>query len=348
MSGGVDSSTAAVLLKQQGHDIVGITMKLYEGEIEEPCGKKMCCTAKDVLDAKQIAYQHDFPHIVTNAATLFSERIISYFIQEYSQGCTPNPCILCNRYLKFDYLWQYARMLDCDHLATGHYARLVQQDGQYFIAKARDSNKDQSYFLSALPVDILPHILFPLGELTKQEVRAYAQNWGLITARKADSQNVCFLNGADYRTFVQEHLPNPPLPGNIVNKQGKILGQHGGYFHYTIGQRKGLGIAYREPLYVIRIDPDKNEVVVGTQEEALFTEFAAALPNIFDAHYLDGQHTLEIVPWYRAQPVMGTVSLKDQRLHVNLQTPKRGISPGQSVVAYHGDIIVCSGVITRD
>ncbi len=348
MSGGVDSSTAAVLLKTQGHDIIGMTMKLFEGQIEIPARKGVCCSLRDTMDARDVAGQYDFPYFVTNLTASFAREVIAYFVQEYAAGRTPNPCARCNRYIKFGMLWQKAQVLDCDYLATGHYVRILQHNGRYFLGKAKDANKDQSYFLFAIRPEILPHLLFPVGDMNKQEVRELARRFALPVAEKHESQEVCFLKGQDYRQFMHECLPNLAQKGNIVDKQGRVLGEHDGFFHYTLGQRKGLGIGYREPLYVTKIHPQRNEVVVGPRAEAYRSEFTAGSPNIFDPACFDGKKILEIHPWYHAKPVYGTVMLQDDSLSFYLHTPKPGISPGQAAVAYDGERLVGGGWIIRE
>lgn len=348
MSGGVDSSTAAVILKKQGYDVVGMTMKLFAGQLDEPARKGVCCSLRDTMDARAVAYKYDFPYFVTNLTEVFSREVIDYFVAQYASGRTPNPCAHCNRHIKFGILWQKAQLLDCDYLATGHYVRVIQHQGQYFLGKARDNNKDQSYFLFAVRHEILPHLMFPVGDMSKQEVREKAREFSLAVAEKHESQEVCFLKGQDYRLFMHERMPQLAQKGNIVDLQGRILGEHEGFFHYTIGQRKGLGIGYREPLYVIRIEPRRNEVVVGTRSQAFRSDFTAKAPNVFDPSCFDGNKVLEIHPWYHARPVSGTVRLQDNRLHFHLHTPKPGISPGQAAVAYDGERLVGGGWIVRE
>lgn len=260
MSGGVDSSVAALLTKEQGYDCIGCTMKLYQNEDAGISQGHTCCSLDDVADARSVAYSLGMPYYVFNFSRDFRKKIIDSFVCSYAHGRTPNPCIDCNRYMKFDKLFQRAEILDCDKIVTGHYARIEQRDGQYVLKKALDSSKDQSYVLYTMTQEQLSKTLFPLGHLQKSDVRKAAQTQGFHNAAKPDSQDICFVPNGDYAHVIELHATHPVCPGNFIDKSGNVLGQHRGIIHYTIGQRKGLGLSFREPHYVCNINPEKTQL----------------------------------------------------------------------------------------
>lgn len=267
MSGGVDSSVAAYLLQKQGYECIGCTMKLYHNEDTGISKAHTCCSLDDVEDAKSVAYRLGIPHYVFNFSDDFKEKIINKFVTCYENGRTPNPCIDCNRYMKFDKLFERAKLLGCDYIATGHYARIECENGVYTLKKAIDITKDQSYLLYDMGQEQLAHTLFPLGRLTKAEVRQIAEENGFINADKPDSQDICFVPDGNYAKVVELHLGKKSAAGNFVDTSGNVLGQHKGIIHYTVGQRKGLGISASQPLYVIKICYGTNTVVLGKIEE---------------------------------------------------------------------------------
>lgn len=259
MSGGVDSSVAAYLIKKQGYECCGVTMKLFNNEDIGIPREHSCCSADDVEDARSVAYSIGIPYYVFNFSDRFEDEVIKRFIDAYENGITPNPCIDCNRYLKFDKLYRRAKELCYDYVATGHYARIERnENGRYLLKKAVDMQKDQSYVLYSLTQEQLAHTLFPLGEMTKSRVREIAEERGFVNARKHDSQDICFVQNGDYADFIEKRPEKYYRDGDFVDRNGKVIGRHRGIIHYTIGQRKGLGISYAEPLYVCAIDKKKT------------------------------------------------------------------------------------------
>lgn len=347
MSGGVDSSVAAYLMKQQGYDCIGCTMKLYNNEDAGIPQGHTCCSVDDIADARSVAGTLDMPYYVFNFSDDFREKIIDKFIRCYEKAITPNPCIDCNRYMKFDKLYDRAKMLGCDYVVTGHYVRVEHsEDGTYQLKKALDPSKDQSYVLYNLTQEQLAHTQFPLGSLKKTEARDIAEANGLINARKPDSQDICFVPDGDYARVIREHTGKTYAPGNFVDKSGKVLGQHKGIIHYTIGQRKGLGIAASEPLYVLGIDIPSNTVILGSNED-LFTKEAI----VEDVNWISG--TLPNEPLHCSAKVRYRMEdkpcmvypLEDGKLKLVYDDPQRAITPGQSAVFYDGDVVLGGGVI---
>ena len=270
MSGGVDSSVAAHLMAEKGYDCIGCTMKLYSSSLLPEKAEKTCCSLDDVEDARSVACRLGMPYYVFNLTDTFQERVIDPFICSYMAGRTPNPCIDCNRFLKFEKLYERANALSCEAVATGHYARITSENGQFFLKKAADPAKDQSYVLYSLTQKELRRTLFPLGGLSKQETRALAEEHGFLNAGKADSQDICFVPDGDYASFIERSTGNTFPEGNFIDRTGKVLGRHRGIIHYTIGQRRGLGIAAGYPVYVTGINAERNEVVLG-EERDLYT-----------------------------------------------------------------------------
>lgn len=278
MSGGVDSSVAAALLKEKGFEVIGVTMcfSAYGGNLEDPVRKKTgCCSRQGIEDARRVAHKLGIRHYVVNMQKALEERVIQDFCREYLLGRTPNPCVLCNQYLKFGALLDKAKALDAQFLATGHYARITKTPSGFLLRKAKDLKKDQSYFLYRLNQAQLKHVIFPLGSYTKEEVRGLAGKFGLPVAGKKASQEICFLPGDDYRAFLRNRIDKEMLAGPIIDTQGKIVGRHKGIAYYTTGQREGLGIAKGYPVYITRIDPETNSIYIGSKEEASSKGFLA-------------------------------------------------------------------------
>lgn len=351
MSGGVDSSLTAALLVRQGYDVIGATMQVWDKDLpQDDPEHRGCCSLSAVDDARRVADKLGIPYYVLNFRQMFEETVIDYFIREYARGKTPNPCIACNRYVKFAGLLQKALALGAEYVATGHYARISYDTGRgrYVLAKGIDSTKDQSYALYHLNQHTLRHFLMPLGDYTKVETRQMAREWGLSVADKPDSQEICFVPDDDYKSFLEDKAPQALIPGNIVDTQGKILGRHQGLPLYTVGQRKGLGIAAGRPLYVVAIDRQRNEVVVGANEEVFGSELIAGDLNFIAIDRLTGPITVTAKIRYSAKPAVATVTpLAEGTVAVKFAEPQRAITPGQSVVFYDNDIVVGGGIIIK-
>ena len=348
MSGGVDSSVAACLMKQQGYTCMGVTMKLYDNEEIGVSSEKTCCTLKDVEDARFVAQALDMPYYVLNFKDKFEEEVIQRFVDTYIEGGTPNPCIDCNHRIKFRALMRRMEELDYDYVVTGHYARISydENSGKYILKKALDSSKDQSYVLYNLTQEQLAHTLFPLGEYEKTEARKIAEANGLLNAQKHDSQDICFVPDGDYAAAVERLTGARSVPGRFVDAHGNVLGTHRGIIHYTIGQRRGLGIAAEAPLYVCGIDVPNNEVVLGRNADLFSTELDASGCN-----WISGdvpQQPLRVTARIRyrqpEQPCTVTVTGADT-VHVSFETPQRAITRGQAVVFYDGDTVLGGGTI---
>ncbi|MBN1680397.1 MAG: tRNA 2-thiouridine(34) synthase MnmA [Anaerolineae bacterium] len=348
MSGGVDSSVAAALLVERGYDVIGMMMRLWS----EDCGtggSNRCCTPDQLLDARRIADQLGIPFYVIDTQDVFRRTIVQFFIDRYAAGDTPNPCLECNRHIRFEWLLNHALAMDADFLATGHYARTQYgAGGRVRLLKGLDDAKDQSYVLSVLSQDKLRHALFPVGDYTKPDVRRMAEKLALPVAQKHDSQDLCFLADGDYRRFLAEHAPEAIRPGPILTRDGRQLGEHTGLPHYTIGQRKGLGISYHEALYVLTTDPAKNALIVGTQDELGHRGLIAGRVN-----WIAGDTPLEpfradVKIRYKARPAAARVSpLPDGRVRVTFDERLNAITPGQGAVFYDGDECLGGGIITR-
>ena len=348
MSGGVDSSVAAYLMKQAGYRCMGATMRLYQNEDLGQCGFHTCCSAKDVEDAADVAFQLDIPFEVINYTDEFREKVIKKFIATYETGGTPNPCIDCNRYMKFDKMLAFAREHGLDYVVTGHYARIEQDPdtGRWLLKKALYGEKDQSYVLYVLTQDELAHTRFPLGGMDKPSIRALAERAGFCNAHKHDSQDICFVPDGDYAAAVERLTGARSEPGRFVDAHGNVLGTHRGIIHYTIGQRRGLGIAAEAPLYVCGIDVLNNEVVLGRNADLFSTELDASGCN-----WISGdvpQQPLRVTARIRyrqpEQPCTVTVTGADT-VHVSFETPQRAITRGQAVVFYDGDTVLGGGTI---
>lgn len=348
MSGGVDSSVCAALLQQQGYEVIGMTMKLWESPETSTASHKTCCTLDDVADARRVAAHLGIPFYVVNFKEQFSRHVIDYFVRSYQEGYTPNPCIHCNRYLKFTALRQRARQLGARWIATGHYASVCQQeDGRYYIRRGVDAGKDQSYFLFDLSQEQLAQTLLPLGAYHKEDVRQMAAQYALKVAAKAESQEICFIPNGDYRSFLKPRLEARVQAGDIVNTAGEVLGEHRGLPFYTVGQRHGLGIAAAHPLYVIQLEPERNVLRVGERCEATRTAFMIEGVNWMHSPHRQTIHT-NVQIRYRHRPVAAEVQLlSETRAHVRLQEPQFAITPGQAAVFYEGDLVIGGGWIAR-
>lgn len=348
MSGGVDSSVAAYLLKNEGYECIGCTMKLYGNEDIGISGSHTCCTLDDTEDAKNVACRLGMTHYVFNFTDKFHSDVMGRFVCGYLAGKTPNPCIDCNRYMKFDLLYQRAQMLGCDYIATGHYARIVQVDGRYILKKGLDPTKDQSYVLYPLTQDQLAHTLFPLGGLTKAQVREIAEKNGLRNANKPDSQDICFVPDGDYTKFIERETGKTFEDGNIINESGKVVGTHHGAIRYTIGQRRGLGIAAEKPLYVIDKDMNANTVTVGFERSLYKKELCAEDINWINEKPAPGSIIrCKVMTRYRKAEQWATVYAESDTSDVRIvfDEPQKSITPGQSVVLYDGDTVLAGGII---
>ena len=334
MSGGVDSSVAAYLLQKEGYELSGLTMCLgvQTGDDE----KARCCGPDAVADAKKVCNKLDIPHFVLDFSRDLEEKVIQNFVSEYVEGRTPNPCVECNRYLKFGLLLQKARAMGFSYLATGHYARIEHVNNHYLLKKAADSKKDQTYFLNGIKRESLPFLLFPLSDYTKDEVRAIAKKAGLPVHNKPQSQDICFITDPDYHAFLKERVSSVQ-PGDIINNEGVVLGEHRGVCFYTIGQREGLGISHKKPLYVVKLDAEKNEIIVGEREDLTARGLIASDCNML-VDELPEKCTAKIR--YGHNQVACTVKSNDNELIVMFDEAQQAVTPGQSVVFLNDDIIL--------
>lgn len=349
MSGGVDSSCAAALLKEQGYDVIGATMQLWP---QEDCGKhgaRACCSLEAIEDARRVAAKLNIPFYVINLIEEFRRDVIDYFCNSYKEGITPNPCILCNEKVKFGHLLKKAKELDCDYLATGHYAA-VQYDtsgGRYLIKEGRGKNKDQSYVLFSLTQEQLQHSLFPLAAFTKDEVRRIAKKFGLPTSEKEESQDICFVTGKDYSRFLQTRCNDALVPGDIVDTAGNILGTHNGIAFFTIGQRKGTGVALGKPAYVVEIDKAKNRIVMGDKADVFKDALIAQGTSWISIDCLREPMRVKAKIRYNHEKAHALISPEDnEKVHVKFDEPQPAITPGQAVVFYDYDVVVGGGWIT--
>jgi len=345
MSGGVDSSVSAALLKEQGYEVIGATMQIWQTEEEEE-RENGCCSLTAVNDARRVADKLGIPYYVLNFRDIFREKVIEYFIREYQAGRTPNPCIVCNKEVKFEALLDKAISMGIDYIATGHYAQVESKDGRYLLKKSVSQTKDQTYALYNLTQSQLSKTLFPVGSYDKNKVREIAEKYDLGVASKPDSQEICFVEDNDYGKFISEHTDSEMAPGEIVDTQGNILGKHNGIFNYTVGQRKGLGIPSNSPLYVIEIDIEKNQVVVGNDDETFSNRLISRDLNWIAIDNLTEEMSVKAKIRYGAQEAPAIIRpLEDGRVKVVFDTPQRAITPGQSVVFYDGEYVVGGGVI---
>ena len=346
MSGGVDSSLAAKLMKDKGFDCIGCTMKLYHNEDAGIESSRTCCSLDDVEDARSVAYKLGMPFYVFNFTEAFRDTVIRKFIESYEKGITPNPCIDCNRYMKFDKLFERAKILGCDYIVTGHYARIEEENGKFVLKKALDETKDQSYVLYSMTQDQLVHTMFPLGSMQKTEVRAIAEESGFVNADKPDSQDICFVPNGDYASVIELQTGKRPVEGNFVDKQGNILGRHKGVIHYTIGQRKRLGISHTEPLYVCGICPQDGNVILGSNDDLFSREADISDFNWISGKVFEGEFRCKAKIRYRHPEQWATVlPTGADTVHITFDEPQRAMTPGQAAVLYDGDIVLGGGTI---
>ena len=351
MSGGVDSSLTAALLRDEGYEVIGVTMQIWpsdDPQKEEEQGG--CCSLSAVDDARRVADTLGIPFYVMNFRDLFEEKVISLFIREYLAGRTPNPCIACNRFIKFDAFLVKAVALGADFIATGHYARISydKKRGRYVIRKAKDSRKDQTYVLYNMTQEQLSRTLMPLGDYEKDEVRRMAASYNLKVANKPESQEICFVTDNDYGRFMRERAGAEIEPGPFVDIEGNVLGEHKGLTYYTVGQRKGLGIAFGEPMYVVALKPEKNAVILGRDRDVFSTGLLAADNSFILIEKLETPMTVKAKIRYAARPAEAVIYPEGgDRVKVIFAQPQRAITPGQAVVYYEGDYVVGGGTIER-
>lgn len=350
MSGGVDSSAALLLLKEQ-YEVLGVTLQLHDGEYERD-GLKTCCSLSDIEDARQVASRFGIPHYVYNFKELFREKVIESFVRSYEAAYTPNPCIDCNRFIKFEGLLDRARSLGCDFIATGHYARVDREEesGRYLLKKAvcadGENEKDQSYVLYTLTQEQLSHTLFPLGSLGKAEVRALAAEHGLLNAEKPDSQDICFVPDGDYAAFIEGYTGQSGTAGDVLDPDGRVVGRHGGLIHYTVGQRRGLGIAFGKPAYVIGKNAAENTLIVGSERDLYSDTLRAGELNWISIETLTEPILCKAKIRYRMEEQPCAVYPEsDGSVTVVFSEPQRAVTPGQRVVFYDGDTVIGGGVI---
>lgn len=348
MSGGVDSAVAALIIKEQGIESVGATMKLLGCNGIELDEENACCSKEDIEDARMVAEKLGIKHYLYDFSEHFAQKVVDKFVYAYETGATPNPCIECNRYLKFEKLFKEAENLGCSHIATGHYARVEYNEESYrwCLKKAKDPSKDQSYVLYSLTQEQLSRIIFPLGDMTKAQVRDIAEENGFINAHKKESQDICFVKGEDYTDFIERYTGKSYPEGNFVDTKGNILGTHKGIIHYTIGQRKGLGLSLPAPLYVSKLDTEKNEVVLTPHEGLFSKELTATDINLISVPDLYSPMKVRAKVRYRhtEQSAMA-VQIDENTIRVIFDEPQRAITKGQAVVLYDDDVVVGGGRI---
>lgn len=347
MSGGVDSSVTAHLLKEQGYEVIGMTMQIWQEDAPDD-NSGGCCGLSAVDDARRVCQKLDIPHYVVNFRSDFKKHVIDYFLDEYQNARTPNPCIACNRYVKWESMLQKALQIGADYIATGHYARVIQDEatGRFALKQSKSLAKDQTYALYNLTQDQLKHTLMPLGDYTKDEVRAIAKEIGLAVATKPDSQEICFVPDDNYAGYIEEATGEPCKPGNFVDKSGKVVGKHKGIIHYTIGQRKGLGLSMGKPVFVQKLDPAKNEVVVGDNEDLFKTTVTANMLNFMPFEKLEGSLRCSGKIRYNQRPEPCTIRMIDEEtLICEFDEKQRAITPGQALVLYNGEELIGGGTI---
>lgn len=350
MSGGVDSSVAALLLREQGYDVMGVTLKLFSDEdiVQAEKDGKTCCALSDVEDARSVAYRLGFEHLVFNFKDNFRECVMKNFAERYLCGRTPNPCIECNRHVKFDKMLRRALELEYDYIATGHYAinEYNENSGRYILKRPKDRSKDQTYVLYSLTQEQLKHIIFPLGNLEKPEVRRIAENAGLVNSNKLDSQDICFVPDGDYVSFIEKFTGKKVPEGNFVSTDGKILGTHKGIINYTIGQRKGLGISLGKPAYVVNKDIAENTITLGDEKDLYTSSLIAEDVNLISVVGITEPMRVTAKTRYsqHEQPALISVMENGEYL-VEFDEPQRAVTSGQAVVFYDGDIVVGGGTI---
>lgn len=343
MSGGVDSSVSALLLKEEGYNVIGTTMELFAGS--------SCCNTNTYIDAKNVCNQIGIPHFIYNFKDEFKKYVIDDFINCYANCLTPNPCIECNKFMKFGLMYEKAKELGCEYIATGHYAKTEYSEeyGRWVLKKSKAGKKDQSYVLWNIPKELIEHVVFPLADFeSKDEIRKIAREHNLKTANKPDSEDICFVPDGNYKKFLEENSELKPKKGNIVHVDGNVLGKHNGLYNYTIGQRKGLGISYKEPLFVVGFNKEKNEVIVGEKKYIYKKEMIVKDINLLLIDSLEGQMKVSVKTRYSSVEEKATIEmLDDNTIKVVFENPVARITPGQSAVFYLGDIVVGGGKILK-
>lgn len=347
MSGGVDSSVTAWLLKEQGYDCIGATMKLYDNEMAGLEQGRTCCSLDDVEDARSVAWRMGMRHYTFNFKAEFENEVIRPFAESYLRGETPNPCIECNRCLKFDRLLRRAREVGCDYIATGHYARIEEKDGRFLLKKAADGSRDQSYVLYMLNQDQLAHTLFPLGGLHKTEVRRIAEEQGFVNARKQDSQDICFIPDGDYPAFLERYTGRELPPGRLVDKEGNTLGPCRNAAAYTIGQRRGLGLSADARRYVCGKSMTDNTVTVGPESDLMAEGLTAGAFNWIVPPGPEPFSADARVRYHQKEEPVTVFPQADGTVRMQFQRPRRAPAPGQAVVLYDGDVVLGGGIILR-
>ena len=340
MSGGVDSSVSALLLKEQGYDVIGTTLELFAGS--------SCCNTNTYLDAKNVCNSIGIPHFTYDCKSYFKKYIIDDFINCYANCKTPNPCIECNKYMKFGFMWEKAKELGCNYIATGHYAKTEYSEEykKWVLKKSNNEKKDQSYVLWSIPQELIEHILFPLANFeTKDEIREIARKNDLKVANKPDSEDICFVPDGNYKRFLETNSDIKPKPGNIVNSNGEVLGKHNGLYNYTIGQRKGLGISHPTPLFVLGFNKEKNEVVVGEHDKLFKKEIYVTDINLLLVNEIINPIDVEVKTRYSTKSAKAKITQVGESIKVVFDEPQRAITPGQSAVFYIGDIVFGGGKI---
>jgi tRNA-specific 2-thiouridylase len=348
MSGGVDSSVAAALLKQQGYDVTGMMLRLWSEPGKENSNR--CCTPDAMAQARRVAARLDIPFYVIDAKEIFHKTIVGYFLDGYARGETPNPCLACNRHIRWEFLLEHALALGADFMSTGHYVRKqIAPDGRQLLVKGIDPAKDQSYVLHVLTQEKLTRALFPIGDYPKTEIRKIAESFDLAVAKRPDSQDLCFLAGDDYRNFLQRHGADMLVPGSIVNSAGQILGQHNGLPNYTIGQRKGLGLTSLIPLYVLAKDARSNALIVGSADELGSNELLAVNINWTCGTIPQDSFQSMVKTRYTATPALAEVTPFEDgtKARVQFATAQRDLTPGQAAVFYDGDVVLGGGLIVN-
>ena len=340
MSGGVDSSVSALLLKNQGYEVIGTTLELYAGS--------SCCNINTYLDAKMVCKSIGVTHFTFDCKNEFKDYVIDDFINCYSNCRTPNPCIECNKYMKFGIMWEKAKELGCDYIATGHYAKTEYSEeyGRWVLKKSQAGKKDQSYVLWNIPKDLVGHVLFPLADFTdKEQIREIARENKLKVANKPDSEDICFVPDGNYKKFLETNSDIKPKKGKIVNSKGEVLGEHAGLYNYTIGQRKGLGISYKVPLFVLGFNSLKNQVIVGEESELYKKEVTVNDINLLLVDEINKPMKVDVKTRYSSKVASATIMQDGDKIKVEFDEPQRAITPGQSAVFYVGDIVLGGGKI---
>ncbi len=345
MSGGVDSSVAAALLKEQGYHVIGATMRLWTYSDSVNSKREGCCAESAVEDARRVCDKLGIDFYVMNFKDLFKEKVVDNFIEEYKRGRTPNPCIRCNKYLKFDAMLRKARAMDIDYIATGHYAIIERQNGKYVLRMSKAAKKDQSYVLYNFTQEQLSHTLMPLGGYNKDEVRALAEKYGLAVAHKPDSQEICFVEDDDYAKFITDYSGYTPQEGDIFDVNGEKIGTHKGLIYYTVGQRKGIG-AYGRPMFIKEIDAENNAIILGEKGMEFSDTLTAEDVNFISGEFPTEQVKIQAKARYQAPPADAVLyPLSDGNVRVAFDKPQRAVTPGQAVVFYDGDLVLGGGTI---